>query len=198
MQISCENTPALDRLPDTMPSDVASLMLSIDRKVQQMLPELCPSLALDLDEHMVSANSSIVDLSISTDIPVRKIQTFISMQSMLDIDELWALCNELGGELLLSIVSRSGKVLHCDEHVRNSGRLTAYISRNLDELDVHPLPKMFFQTCGLESVSGLDGGSLERATPCLFRLMRHALFMRCRVIIRVSFPSTCNFSAKEG
>lgn len=188
MNVSLRRTgAALDRLPSTEPADIENLMIAIDRKVQHMLPDLYPAIVVDISEQMFLQNVTVTDLARETGISRKRINDFLAMERMLDLSHVQQLCQVLNGKLRLAIVSRKNSVLDCDDYLLNAVDLSAHIGSNIGLLAEHPLPEFFFQTCGLETVPGLHGGDLEKLCPIAFRLLRHALFLRARVVLRTAF-----------
>lgn len=188
MNVSLERTgPALERLPSTEPADIENLMVAIDRKVNHILPDLFPAVVVGISEQMLLQNVTVTDLSWMTGISRKRINQFLLMEKMLDLPHVQKLCLALNGKLRLAIVSRKNSVLDCDDYLVDSLALSAHIGSNISQLAEHALPEVFFQTCGLETVPGLNGGYLEKSCPIAFRLLRHTLFMRARVVLRTVF-----------
>ena len=178
---------ALERLPSTEPADIDNLMRAIDRKVQHLLPELFPAVVVGINEQMLRQKLTVAELAILTGIPRKRIQQFLNLESMLDLPHVQRICMALSGKLRLAIVSRDNFVLDCDEHLLTSTLLAEHLRTHLESIVVHALPAVFFQTCGFETVPGLCGGYMEKSCPIAFRLLRHAFFMRARVVLRTSF-----------
>lgn len=178
---------ALERLPSTEPADIENLMLAIDRKVCHSLPGLFEAVVVGINQQMLLQKVTVGDLAFSTGTARKRINDFLRMEKMIDLPELQRLCTALSGKLRLALVSRNNIVLDCDDHLFDATALTAHLNAHISDLVTHPLPEVFFQTCGLELVPGLNGGYLEKSCPMAFRLLRHAHFMRAQVVLRTSF-----------
>lgn len=180
---------AFDRLPSTHPAEIETLMLAIDRKVQSEIHELLPSLAEQIEQHAALIMLSDDELAMRAGLKKEKVCKFLAKRIFLDLPEIARLCSAVNGTLRLSLVWRNNTLLECDKHLTSQTALEGYLKANLGSFDLHALPRMFFLTCGLRHVHGLDGGYLERSCPIMFRLLRHLVFMRARLSLRVSFDS---------
>lgn len=190
LKVSFERSnPGLERLPDTSPPTLLSLMQSIDRKVQYQIQEMAANLALEIKEQMLKARVSEEALARLTGQPLRRIENMLNFQSLPDLAPLDDICIALSGRLRASLITKDLKVIHLDDLLHDQRALATFVCNEMEEKGIHSLPKMFFQTWALDPVPGLDGGYLEKSCPRLFRLMRHAFFMRCKLVLRVSFPA---------
>ncbi len=182
------NADSLKHLPKAQESSLEELFISIDSAVQKRFIDLCHVLAPQIAHTIDKNNLNLKLLEIDSAVSLEKIEEILEANPRIpDIDETARICSAIGTKLRLSIISKKNPkaVLCCDAHLNKPGKLEFFLRQNIDSLDIHPLAKEVFQRFGLQAAEGLDGGSLEKAVPQLFRLMRLSLFMRCHLALSV-------------
>lgn len=197
--LEISNADSLSHLPRAAELSLVDLFESIDRIAQTRYADFCAELLPQLKIAIARCSLSLSQIAAASAVEESVIDRLFSASPEIpDIDQMARISQVTGAQLHLCLISRKEKSreLHCDEQLSKAGQLEAFLRERISDLDVHPIAKQVFVHCGLQAAPGLDGGSIEKAVPQLFRLMRLSMFMRCKLVLSVTLPRDANSQMK--
>ncbi len=185
--IVLKDASSLSHLPKAAPLTIDELLESIDRLTYKRFDALSCELSTAIKAQILHSNISFDELSLSSGCSIHDIFSLQQQQLIPDLEKLAAICKALGGKLELQLENRNGVMLDCSQYIHNSKSLELHLHEHISSLALHSLASAVWSRFGLQPVSEIDGGTLEKTHPFLFRLMRIAAFMRCKMTLNAVF-----------